>query len=47
MTWRVANLGGTLTVESYPNEGTVVPAIVPDVPEDEGGQFVDQDPAAR
>ncbi|MGO1508290.1 MAG: sensor histidine kinase [Microbacteriaceae bacterium] len=30
MTWRVENLGGTLTVESYPNEGTVVSAIVPD-----------------
>jgi len=29
MTWRMQNLGGTLTVESRPGEGAVVSAIVP------------------
>jgi signal transduction histidine kinase len=29
MTWRMQNLGGTLTIESRPSEGTVVSAMVP------------------
>ncbi|MGX1931457.1 ATP-binding protein [Microbacterium resistens] len=30
MTWRIETLGGELTVESEPGQGTVVAAIVPD-----------------
>lgn len=30
MTWRMESLGGALTVDSHPGEGTVVSAIVPD-----------------
>jgi len=30
MTWRMQTLGGTLTIESHPGEGTIVSAIVPD-----------------
>lgn len=33
MTWRMQTLGGALTIESRPGEGTVVSAIVPDPPE--------------
>ncbi|MGY1552168.1 sensor histidine kinase [Microbacterium sp. A588] len=35
MTWRVENLGGMLTVESYAGEGTTVSAIVPDAAQEE------------
>lgn len=31
MTWRLQNLGGRLTIESHPGEGTVVAALVPDL----------------
>ncbi|MGP6169685.1 sensor histidine kinase [Microbacterium sp. A196] len=36
MTWRVENLGGTLTIETRPGEGTVVSAIVPSPAAEEG-----------
>lgn len=36
MRWRVDTLGGALTVESHPGEGTVVSAIVPDPTVDAG-----------
>jgi len=36
MTWRIENLDGALTIESYPDEGTIVSAIVPDAAHDGG-----------